>query len=369
MVLFGGIISGVSASDGSTEVRIVEWDLSETRGDLEVLDDQRASVRGVDGGSSNLAPKNIAFIEFIHDQASKRPTVRNPGMLVLNDGTRYTGWPESSGERFVWLNWWCGTIRPETDEIVSISRFDSGEPNEAFDEDVVRLRNKDLITGLVLDVGSSVEIENQDSETIRIPMDRIDSLSLVNPPKDASLSTMWLLQGDKVPIEGHEFGIGTGLRMPGREPLQPSNILSIALDPGRLVPLSECPSSVEMLEDMIRYRIPEPSVSSGTWSLDAAPIELKGPLRARWTLPESGMGFIGTLTIPRTDRRVGSFGITIKDGRKVVLKMTLDGDNPTADVSIQMESNELTIEIDEGEMGPIQDVLRLDRALLIRTSS
>ena len=34
MVLFGGIISGVSASDGSTEVRIVEWDLSETRGDL-----------------------------------------------------------------------------------------------------------------------------------------------------------------------------------------------------------------------------------------------------------------------------------------------------------------------------------------------
>jgi len=350
-------------------VRVFGWDLSETVGSLEALDANQASVRDEDGSSSNIMSSDIAFMEFIGSlSASARSKAIEPGMLILNDGTRFTGWPESTSDELLWLNWWCGTVEPDTDQIVSINRFDTKQPDTATSDDIVRLRNKDRVTGLVMGIGSIVTIDTSESTTLEIPIDRIDSIALVNPVRESAGTIMWLPPGDKVRIEEYLYGPGTGLMTSGREPLQPGNILAIAPDANRIVPLSSCDSAVETLDDMIRYQLPEPEISSGNWSLDAAPIEIRGPLRVVWNLPERDMGFVATMTIPHQYRRLGSVDIVIRDGSRSVLEHTLDARNPSVDVAVNIRSDRLVMELDEGKSGPLQDVVRVDRGLLLRSS-
>ena len=57
----------------STMVRAVSSDLVSTNGQLELMDDQRVSIRQADGSTSMLNPSDIAFIEFTGTLESNVP--------------------------------------------------------------------------------------------------------------------------------------------------------------------------------------------------------------------------------------------------------------------------------------------------------
>ncbi len=351
----------------STDVRAVTFDLGTINGTLEILDEQRLSIRLEDGSTRSLSPDEIAFIEFTETLDKSEPDGElSNGLLQLVDGTRYTGWSDVVDGRFVWLNWWSGTIRPDVDNIVFFGR--EGAPTrEEQDktEDLALLVNGDRMTGLVLDITDKVELERADSSLASIPIDRIECLSLVNPINEESGVRVWLTRGDEVIIDSFRLDAGTGLRIPGREPLMPSYLYALAFDFDRITPLADQPSRSMGLIDFDRYRVPDPSVKHGVWPLDAPPIDLKGPLRVEWDLPEEGMGFTTSASIPARSRRHGDFEVSFFDGDEKVKSIRMNESSPSVNVTLLLETRRLSIEINETTMGPVQNHLRLDRALLI----
>jgi hypothetical protein len=357
----------VKATGQSTGVRAITLDLKTITGKLELLDEQRLSIRQEDGSTRTVIPDEIAFIEFSDTLENAVPDGKiSNGLLQLVDGTRYTGWSDVIDDRFVWLNWWSGTVHPEIDTIVSFDKkgglFEVGTDET---EDLVLLVNGDRLTGLVLDITDSVEIERTDSSRVSVPVDRVDYLSLVNPITEESGVRAWLTRGDEVIINSYRFDVGTGLRIPGREPLMPNYLYAIAFDSDRITPLADQSSRAMGLPDSDRYLIPEPEIDLGAWPLDAPPIELQGPMRVEWQLPEEGMGFTATAVIPPPSRRHGNFELVIFDGDKEIRTFRMNDSTSKVDITVLFETRRLSIELREGTMGPIQNHLRLERALLI----
>ena len=357
-----------SAIGQSTEVRAITYDLKTITGELELLDDQRLSIRQTDGSTRTTSPGEIAFIEFSDTIKNNAPDGRlRNGLLQLVDGTRYTGWSDVVDERFVWLNWWSGTIRPEIDTIVFFSKEGDaiGLPSSDETEDLVLLSNGDRLSGLVLDITDTVEVERIDSTVASVPVGRVDYLSLINPIVEESGVRAWLTRGDEVVISDYRFDVGTGLRIPGREPLMPNYLYAIAFDSERIKPLADQSSRALELADSDRYLVPKPRIGTGAWPLDAPPIDLRGPMRVEWVLPREGLGFTTTAVIPPRSRRHGDFELVVFDGDREVRTFRMNESSPVVDITIPLESRRLSIEVREGSMGPIQNHVRLERAILV----
>ena len=353
----------------SARVHVVEWDLTQTIGSLELLEADRAAVLDDAGERTLIAPEDIAFIEFISTVGSSGSTgdigeVTN-GLLRLVNGTRYTGWAEVEDDNFVWRNWWAGTVRPDLDEITSFVEHGRNTPPYAATEDLVVLANGDRIDGLVLDIGENIEVERMDGKTVRMPIERVKSVALVNPPQPSKGTRVWLLPGDEVPIESFRFDAGIGLRVGDHESLLPGSITAIAFDVGSIMPLSSVESVVSEIDGSPRYRIPKPKISAGAWPLDAPWIEISGPLRAKWKLDSAGLGFVARAVLPSRARRFGIVRLVVLDGDKELYSTKLDHRSPVADVAVRLPGDTLTIELREEDGSPLQDTVRLERALLL----
>lgn len=349
-------------------VRAVSEELSTVEGMLEVLDEERLTIRIDDGTTVTNGPDRIAFIEFTGTLENSPPDgrVRN-GLLRLVDGTRHTGWFDTDRDEFVWLNWWSGSLTPDIDTIVSFSR-DGNDPIGGSDrsEDLVVLANGDRLPGLVLDVTDAVSVERVDGSMVRIPLERVDQVTLVNPLDESEGVRAWLTRGDEVRIGEFRFDSGTGLRTPGREPIMPNYIHAIAFDASRLVALAALPTRLSELEESPRYHVAPPDLGLGAWPLDAPPIGIMGPVRAEWTLPETGMGLVATVVLDERYREHGDLELVVLDAGEVVASHRLDARNPRQELTIPLRTRELAIEIREGDSGPVQDHVTLERALLLR---
>ena len=100
-------------------------------------------------------------MEFTGASPLRRVEQGRARTLILNDGTRYTGWSEPvSDELLVEL-----VVRhgQRYRSIVSINQFDVGRPGPAVEEDVVRLRNQ---------IGSPVWCSNSDRSSPSRPVNR-----------------------------------------------------------------------------------------------------------------------------------------------------------------------------------------------------
>ena len=351
------------------DVQAITWDLRSIRGSLELLDDQRASIISDDGERLMLSPDDIAFIEFLGTIKARRSSgemgeVTN-GLLRLVDGTRYTGWSEVEQGRFVWRNWWAGTVRPEIDQILYFIDRGRTAPPHVEDEDVLVLANGDVVAGIITELGSSVKLEKVDGSRIDVPMNRVRSVSFVNPEQTPKGASLWLVQGDEIPVDGFRYDTGTGLRVGDHETLMPRSITAIAFDASRILPLPGIAATVSALPGAERFHVPKPEVRTGAWPLDAPWVQLRGPLRVEWPLPKKGMGFTARVVLPPLARRLGDVELVILDGERVLHSVHLDGRSPVAEVAITLPDDKLVIELRESDGGPLQDIVRLERALLL----
>jgi hypothetical protein len=351
----------------STRVNVIGWDLGESTGVLELIDEERVSIRLEDGATRMFSPGDVAFIEF-PAQATAGGEMNRPvpnGLLWLVDGTRYTGWSDVEDGRFVWRNWWSGTVKPELDDILAIVENRGSEPDPASTEDVILLRNGDRLEGLIAAIGEDVEVEREDGTVSSVPMNRVQSIALVNDLEVGTGTRAWLAPGDEVAIDSYRFDPGTGFRIPGREPLMPAQIEVIAFDSSALLPLASVDSRTRGLDEFPRYFVPTPREATGNWPLDAPTLEFMGPLRVDWTLPRTGMKFKARVVLPRSARKHGRLEIVLLDGDQPVWSTRLDGDRSSAEIGIPLETDRLSMEIRESGAGPIQNVVRLERALLV----
>jgi hypothetical protein len=243
--------------------------------------------------------------------------------------------------------------------------------SEAAAADRVELANGDLAEGLLRALGRVCELEPlAGGAAISIPIERIRSISLLPRTVRPGAVRIWnageeVLDGDAVwrPAGAHlEIDRGAA----GRLQHPASEIVAIAWRPESIRPLAQVPARTLAGEAAaLRGWLPPPRVVEGFAPLDASPIEISGPVRVRWSL-EPGSIVVADAVLPAEARRFGDFELIARDGGRELFRVPFDRTTPRRPLRIEVASGELEFEMTLGRHGPIGDLLRLERALVLR---
>ena len=117
-----------------------------------------------------------------------------------------------------------------------------------------------------------------------------------------------------------------------------------------------------------RYEVPPPIALDEAPPLGLARVELRGPLSARYALfaVAGELRFMAEAKRPVTASAWSDFELVLSDDQGEVFRTRLNDAHPTASIDVRLRGPVLTIQITEGDYGPIQDHLILHRAMLLR---
>ena len=131
-----------------------------------------------------------------------------------------------------------------------------------------------------------------------------------------------------------------------------------------MVPLARLtPISVET--SATRFHVPAPRQLEQQAPLGLGRIEYRGPLVVRYALPAKCRRFSAEAHVPRSAGVWGDLELVIRDDDHEVFRSRLDATTPTAEINVPLSGSELTIELEQGEHGPIQDRLVVSRAMFL----
>ncbi|MBC03560.1 MAG: hypothetical protein CMJ34_09710 [Phycisphaerae bacterium] len=376
-----------------TTIRVIDESLEVRNGDPVRIEESRVLVFDGAPGLPTIIPTEelVAIVTgpvtsrstYLSDRKSAARAGDDAPIAVpyleLVDGQRFPGTlrPGTDGDP-VWRSAWVKDLRFDLDRIskLKLSEDDQVVPT-AVDADVVVLSNGDRIEGLVMEIGMNVEIEvdrpDGDTGSVTIPIDRVASISLVNPMEPASGSMTWLRGGHRIRSESVRI-VGDGY-ISLMSPLVGGDTAEIPLDflvatvvdADRVIPLAS--RKVVSLEPgpagEIRPWIPEPTPLPGHHAFDAPPIRMDGPLRVRFDLPSRGGRLAMTLERPM-EIGAGRLVFRILDDGRVVHSVIVDEDEPVHRIVVDFESDRLGMEIDPSDDGPFHDSIVLREAIIVR---
>lgn len=316
------------------------------------------------------------------------------GLLVLTDGQRLTGAPtgiDTGDETIAWSNARLGGVRVPLEYVDRLHMpriIDSDnipEPLTNGLDDVVLLNNGDRLVGFVESIGNQTRIEPLTGGALSLDSSSIDQISLATDPAEASGTVVWLSDGSVVSLESYETAqmneqiavLGTlapgpiaspsGERTPSEAddrlhalqmdfPLESVRAVSFAA--GSLVPIS----SLESVAEGPGIRVDH----AGAAALGARDILLPGPMRVTWALPERTRRIALTASLPIESRAWGDLELIVTLDDREVARQTINAVNPSVDLAFDARGERsLTIEIEEGAFGPIQDRIVISRGLVL----
>jgi hypothetical protein len=290
-------------------------------------------------------------------------------------------------------------VRVSVEDIASVTspRAVFGSPpspapdGQAID-DVVELTNGDVVSGFVASLGTHVSIEVE-GRAQQIPLADVARVRLANPRRAGSGTRVWLDDGTILgagPITsagealitfdltlGRPSGAGSeaDLETSVRVPL--SRVAGIVFDAGSsgVRPLASMrPEAYAPTGD--RRWTPAPITGDGSQAvLGAATIELPGPMRVRWALPEGARRLAGVATLGETPGPWADCSVSVllsAGGETIELARARlrpsQGDlafNVELPDALAGEARSLEVRVDAGAYGPIQDRVLLERVLLL----
>ena len=313
-----------------------------------------------------------------------------PGLLVTADGQRLPGEPRISAGRLLWRNRWTGEVSIPLEDLAGVRLAPEGELPEAADGDVVELVNGDRIVGLVGSIGVNVTIEDPSAtstanaperESIGIPLERIRSIRLLPAPIEPKGPRAWFVDGTvaagRIVADEQSGGMRFIPALPpssrfeetGREPIRvrPEDLRAYVPDMAAVLPLSSIPALQAMATGTWpSYSPPEFAISRTPGPADAADVILHGPGSVRWTLPKGSWILVAEAMPHAPDSAWTSFDLVVREGPREVYRRTILAESGSTEIRIPIDGPDLSIEVTEGDHGPIADAIRLRRALLLR---
>lgn len=362
------------------------------------IDNQRLGVH--DGELREVAPDEwLALVRDPFDGfANARVSLRAGGgaigmheRLTLVTGERIFGHvePPLSGTPDA-LRWsvpglWAAPVDLEDVSELRLQRGDELDWPQPMLDDAVVLSNGDILRGFVESIGETVVIE-LDGRPIDIEPSHVRLIRLANPPREPDTPLVWLSDGsvigvralasrgeDRVVLTLRE-GLGggpTSANGPIEAVVSTADLAGVLLHPQRLVPLA----ALELAEAEPgpgRRWAPPPLVQPPQEALlGLGRIELRGPQRLRWTLPQRAHRFAARAAIPHRHRHWGELDLVVAvgrgDARRELARQRLDGDNPVASLTVELpeQSPELEISLDPGDRGPAHDIVVLEFGMVL----
>lgn len=333
--------------------------------------------------SAQRVPLNDC-IAVLNPAISMKP--RTGGLLMLADGQRLPGEVIASTQprpdSLAWNHPWLGQMNVP----LTMIEFALLTPTAALpppgQEDVILLANGDRQEGLIVSWGATVSLESgrgAQKQTSEIPLNRITSIRMVAARSAPTGRRIWFDDGTVLDVQSINLSADGAVRLsgstllssgPGTQPIQlgPAQIAAILFDAQAMTPLAALnPSRVE--GPPTRYQLPKPMAINPEAPLGLSDIEISGPLVVRYSLPMGAQRFTADVELPGEARRWGNCDLIVRSDDREVFRTRLHEKNPAASINVVISGRELTIEVGEGENGPIQDRVMLRRPMLLMKST
>ncbi|MBC23321.1 MAG: hypothetical protein CMJ32_05325 [Phycisphaerae bacterium] len=297
------------------------------------------------------------------------------GMLFHVNGQEIPGRPQVISGRFHWNHDWIGIMTPSIDHISAINLIDTTRPTEPpGSNDVMELANGDRIEGLVSELSDPVIITTEQADEVKVPLDRIGSVSLLSVPTDPGGARVFgidqsIIDGSSVRTDD-EGRIVLVDSMIDEEPrnlvINKEMISGIVLNPSRLRPLCEASMTTKDPGDRsTRYQVVAPEVLHQAAPLGMKTIRLRGPVTVTFDPGPDGGRLLGRFTIPVSMHRWADMDVSIMQDGGSLARFHLDGSNPGFEVDIMLDPGPFDVIIDEGQRGPVGDTIHMVDMVLV----
>ena len=332
------------------------------------------------------APPPSASVPVV-DADGPRPWV------TLVDGQRIVGVPDDEAaqdDALAWRHATLGLLVFPLERVRQIVFAPEASATPRTDDaptadDLIVLRNGDRLTGFIVSVQPTIEIETE-GQTLTIPTDRVSGVQLVNELQAAAGTHLWLTDGTRIgahsladPDEDGQPGVLLAhLESPSESPLSEPNTIplhdvsAIALEAARLTALTDL--AIEHHEPHESRRTSDaPLVQRNNMApLGAGDVFLPGPMTVEWALPAGALRLAGWVTLPDEASLWGDCNIVIETidnagQATVTASARLRGVAPNVRINEELPagSERLRIRLEPGEYGPVQDRVLLERFVLL----
>ncbi len=302
-----------------------------------------------------------------------------PGrVLRLTDGQRFFGRYAGSaddGQTLLWRHDELEVIAVPLTAVAGVSTWresavvDARQRGEPADTDTVVLRNGDTLSGFVAGLtDDGLELETSDGATLELAWDALRAVTLANPLPEGVVSAdvVRLTDGSVFQASRVDIDQDTARFVPrwtaeeaGTKLVPLARVVSIdfAASGVRAVSLTELPATSSETGDVFGLAYP-PRLDAQGWLLHA-------PAEVAFALPAPGLRVIGRarLVLPgRLDPAwQGLVGVTLRFvGAGADEAFPLEpGEGTAFNVGLD-DAEELRLELDPGEAGPVLDRVRLE---------
>ncbi len=299
----------------------------------------------------------------------------------------------AKGESVGWRHRWLGEMPSDIEALHAILLLPDAAVPATGAGDVIVLANGDRLEGVITEIGPVVHIDRGGAPETKpsggdaksteagteVPIARIAAIGFITPDVAPSGNRLWCADGTIIaatPTMDSETGlllISRAIPAPSSSQATPTirsdEILGFAPDPTRVKPLAGIePREIRTSGETPRGYVERPEVAAGNWPMGLAPITIRGPALVRFPLPARGCAIVAELRVADGDQRWTDFEIVVRDGNREILRQHMDARSNSIALRETLASDELSVELTEGEQGPIRDAIEIRRALVVLPS-
>ncbi|MBC7834462.1 MAG: hypothetical protein H7Y88_05090 [Phycisphaerales bacterium] len=316
-------------------------------------------------------------------------------ILELADHQRFPGHAAAAqpdtADSFAWEHPLLGRLVFSIDSAAALWSHKSARPAPApAGDDSVLLANGDTLRGLVESIGDVIKISPAGAHRpLELPWDRVTAMTIASEPALPDGPMLWLTDStacrfNTLSLQPEGLAIEIPRAEPGSAPaamhsvsIDPANFAAILIDTDQTSALAMAALTSQKSADDSRPR--QARLGDSAAPLLAAPIELPGPMTVQWSLPVGTTRLAGWARLPDDCLDWGDCVLTVSIAQagqagvaNVLATHRLNAESPRVRLDCDLGPPSaaprlLTITLDQGERGPIQDRVILEH-VLIRTA-
>ncbi len=330
------------------------------------------SPDGLDVGSTALAWTLVSGESPDSIRSVSSMTILSDGQVIVGTFSGFHRAETGTIARWKHPNLGLIDIPVERTRFIQLQPIAALPPEGETDELV--LRNGDRIRGFIETFADPIVIES-DGTKREIPIERVAGLSLISASTPATGIRAWLKDGSV--IEGSSISGGfqgafviNGIPLVvdrAALPLELDDIDCVTMAPKRILTLATLDPVVSepTTTAFPRAEYPTPKLRPSSGSLGAASIEIRGPERLIYKIPQGFSVLSAQAEIPPSLRAWADCTIVLRQNGQELARYALTTKDFRAEISVTILPGPLEIEIEEASGGPIGDTVLLRRAILI----